>query len=209
VRQVAPLVKDVAEAMDLPALPRFAIEDSDIPNAYTHMRTVVITKGLIDSLDDGEIRAVLAHELQHWRAGDSVTLHFVWAASLPAVLMYKLGSLMARGRFSVGMNTGQMGQRILAFVGWFVAWPAGVLIRWVVIPIIRRSQRECEYRADRAAASIDLAPQMISALQKMSAFEGARTSWEAALSATHPRQSCGSKRSERRVPMTGSTKRRS
>jgi Zn-dependent protease with chaperone function len=172
--------------MNLPALPRFAIEDTDLPNAYTHMRTVVITKGLIQNLDDGEIRAILAHELQHWQAGDAVALHFVWAASLPAVLMYKFGCWMARGKFSIGMSTGQIAQRLLALVGWFVAWPAGTLIRWVLIPTVRRSQRDCEYRADQAAASIGLAPQMISALQKMSAFEGARTSWEAALSATHP-----------------------
>ncbi len=186
VRQLAPLVKDVADAMNLPALPRFAIEDADLPNAYAHMRTVVITKGVFQSLDDGEIRAVLAHELQHWQAGDSVALHFVWAASLPAVLMYKFGCWMARGRSSFGVGTGQITQKVLGLVGWFIAWPAAVLIRWVLIPVVRQSQRRCEYQADQAAAAIGLGPQMASALRKMTALEGARTGWEAALTATHP-----------------------
>jgi Zn-dependent protease with chaperone function len=186
VRQVAPLVKEVAEAMDLPALPRFVMDDSVIPNAYTQMRTVVITKGLLQTLDAGEIRAILAHELQHWQAGDSVALHFVWAASLPAVLVYKFGGWMAGGIHALGGREGTAARTLLGFVGWFVAWPAGVLIRLVLIPTIRGSQRRCEYQADQAAAAIGLAPQMISALHKMSAFESGRTGWEAALSATHP-----------------------
>jgi Zn-dependent protease with chaperone function len=186
VRQLAPLVKDVAEAMDLPALPRFAIDDTVIPNAYAHMRTVVVTKGLLQTLNDGEIRAILAHELQHWQAGDPVAMEFVWAASLPAVLLYKAGIWMTRGRVAVGFSKGQLVQRLAAMVGWFVAWPAFILIRWFLIPVLRVSNRRWEYQADQAAASIGLGPELISALQKLSAFESDRTGWEYALSATHP-----------------------
>jgi Zn-dependent protease with chaperone function len=185
-RQLAPLIKDVAEAMDLPGLPRFAMADVVIPNAWSHMRTIVITKGLLQSLDDGEIRAILAHELEHWRSGFSVTLHFIWAATLPAVLVYKLGVWASRGLTSVGGTEGRTARSFLALAGWFVAWPAYVLIRFVMIPVIRVSQREAEYEADAAAEAIGLAPQLISALRKMSAFESARTGWEAALTATHP-----------------------
>jgi Zn-dependent protease with chaperone function len=172
--------------MDLPALPRFALDETVIPNAYTHMRTIVITKGLLQSLDDGEIKAILAHELQHWQAGDAVALRFVWAASLPAALLYNFGVWLSRGRHAIGVGPGKAGQQILGLVGLFVAWPADILIRLVLIPVIRGSQRACEYRADTAAAQIGLAPQMISALRKMSAFESGRTGWEYALSATHP-----------------------
>jgi Zn-dependent protease with chaperone function len=185
-RQVAPLVKDVAEAMNLPALPRFAIDDVVIPNAWSHMRTIVITKGLLQSLDDGEIRAILAHELQHWQSGDSVALHFVWAASLPIVLMYKFGVWMSGGIHALGGGAGKSIRTLLGFVGWIIAWPAGVMMNMVLIPVVRASQRQAEYDADAAAAAIGLAPQLISALQKLSAFEGSRTGWEQALSATHP-----------------------
>lgn len=186
VRHVAPLVKDVAEAMNLPALPRFAIDDNVIPNAWSHMRTIVISKGLLQSLDDGEIRAILAHELTHWQSGDSVALHFVWAASLPAVLLYKFGTYLAGGIKALGVETGKAARTILGIVGWIIAWPSWILIRLVLIPVISHSSRQSEYQADAGAAAIGLAPELISALRKMSAFEGARTGWEAALAATHP-----------------------
>ena len=186
VRQLAPLVKDVAEAMNLPALPRFAIQDVVIPNAWSHMRTIVVTKGLLQSLDDGEIRAILAHELEHWQSGDSVALHFVWAATLPAILVYKAGVWMSGGMKSLGGTQGKSARTILGIVGWFVAWPAYVLTRMVLTPVVRASQRQAEFDADAAAAHIGLASQLISALRKLSAFESARTGWEAAMSATHP-----------------------
>jgi Zn-dependent protease with chaperone function len=185
VRKVAPLVKDVADAMGLPALPRFAMDDTVIPNAFTHMRTIVLTKGLLQSLDDGEIRAILAHELNHWRSGDSVALHFVWAASLPAVLMYKFG-VWCQGGIPLGGKIGNSGRQLLTIIGWFIAWPSWILIRLVLVPVIRHSQRRAEYAADAAAADIGLSSQMISALTKISAFESGRTGWEETLNATHP-----------------------
>lgn len=186
VRQLAPLVRDVAEAMNLPALPRFAIQDVVIPNAWSHMRTIVVTKGLLQSLDDGEIKAILAHELEHWQSGDSVALHFVWAATLPAVLVYKIGVWMSGGMQSLGGKQGKSARTILGIVGWIVAWPAYVLTRMVLVPVVSASQRQAEFGADAAASRIGLAPQLISGLRKLSAFESARTGWEAALSATHP-----------------------
>jgi Zn-dependent protease with chaperone function len=185
VRKLAPLVKDVADAMDLPALPRFVMDDTVIPNAAAYMRTVVITKGLLQTLDDGEIRAILAHELHHWRSGDSVALHFVWAASLPAVLLYKMG-VWCQGGIPVGGEIGNAGRGLLTIVGWAIAWPSWILIRLVQVPVVRHSQRKAEFAADAAAADIGLSSQLIAALTKMSAFESGRSGWEATLSATHP-----------------------
>jgi Zn-dependent protease with chaperone function len=186
VRRVAPLVKDVAEAMNLPALPRFAMNDVVIPNAGAHMRTIVITKGLLQSLNDGEVRAILAHELHHWEAGDSVALKFVWAASLPIALMYDLGTYLSGGWVTVGGEVGKGIRTIAGLVGWIIAWPAGVLMKLVIVPVVSRRQRDCEYEADAAAAAIGLASELSSALQKMGAFESGRTGWEAAMAATHP-----------------------
>ena len=44
--RVAPVVKRAADAMQLPSLPRFAIAQQVIPNAWTHMRTIVLTTEL-------------------------------------------------------------------------------------------------------------------------------------------------------------------
>lgn len=185
VRRIAPLVKDVADAMDLPALPRFAMHDVVIPNAWSQMRTIVITKGLLQSLDDGELRAILAHELQHWQSGDSVALHFVWAATFPAVLLYNFGTWLA-GSWPTGGQVARAARTVLSILGWLIAWPSWVLIRLVLVPVVSLHQRAYEYEADQAAARIGLASELVSALRKLTAFEGGRTGWEAALSATHP-----------------------
>ena len=185
VRRVAPLVKDVADAMNLPALPRFAMDDVVIPNAWTQMRTIVLTKGLLQSLDDGELRAILAHELQHWQSGDSVALHFVWAAAFPAVILYNIGTWLS-GSWPVGGQVAKAARTVLALVGWIVAWPSWVLIKLLLVPVIAVSQRRYEYEADAAASRIGLASELTSALRKLTAFESGRTGWEAALAATHP-----------------------
>ena len=102
VRRVAPLIREIAEAMELDGLPRFAMADTVIPNAWTHMRTIVITSGLLQTLDDAELRAVLAHELQHWRSGDAVGLHIVWAAAWPIAITYNIGMLIAGNKQGMG-----------------------------------------------------------------------------------------------------------
>jgi Zn-dependent protease with chaperone function len=188
VRRIAWLVKEVSYVLNLPALPRFAMEDSVVPNAWTHMRTIVMTTGLLETLTDEELRAVLAHELEHWRKGDAVGLRFVWAASLPAVLLFNLGTLIS-GRWP--SKEGEAPPRtpaggLLALIGWFIAWPAWVLTKWVVVPLTAKHQRQYEYEADAAVREAGFGVDLASALTKLSAFEGGRTGWERAMTATHP-----------------------
>jgi len=191
-RRIASLVKRVADEMGLPALPRFAMADiPGLPNAWTHMRTVVLTSGLLQMLDDEELEAILAHELHHWRAGDSVGLHVVWACSWPIAMILNLGVRMSQ-RAAPWMaaaspeSTATRARGFLSFLGWALAWPAWMITRFVMIPATAASQRRYEYQADHAAAAIGLARQLISALTKISAFEGGRTGWEASMARTHP-----------------------
>lgn len=176
VRRIAPLVKTVGDSMGLQALPRFGMSDGLAPDAWTHMRTIILTKGLLQTLDDGELSAVLAHELQHWRSGDAVGAHIVQAAAWPVALLYNFGSRLTGGsRFTFG-----------GVFGWFIAWPAWVITRLVLVPLVSHTQRGYEYEADLAAARIGMAAQLASALRKMGAFEGGRSGWEQAMAATHP-----------------------
>ena len=186
VRRVAPLVRDVAEAAMLDGLPRFAMDDSVIPNAWTHMRTIVLTSGLLQTLDDAELRAVLAHELHHWRSGDSVGLHIVWAAGWPIAVTFNVGMLLAGKKAGASAPAPGWMRGFLVILGWAIAWPAWVILKLFVAPAVATTQRGYEYQADAAAARIGYAPAMMSALRKMSAFEGGRTNWEQALTASHP-----------------------
>ena len=56
-------------------LPRLGVIESDAYNALTvgalaGKPRIVVTRGLLDRLDDDELAAVLAHEIAHWRLGD-------------------------------------------------------------------------------------------------------------------------------------------
>ena len=187
VRQVASLVKAAADAMDLPALPRFAIADQVMPNAWTHMRTIVLTTGLLQSLEATELQSVLVHELNHWRSGDSVGLRCVWAASWPVVLVYNL-AVMASGRYPTREGTVRItvSSGVRWIIAWSVGWPSWVMVRLILTPLTAASQRRYEYQADAAAKDVGLASQLASALNKMGMFEAGRTGWEAAMMATHP-----------------------
>jgi Zn-dependent protease with chaperone function len=185
-RRVAPLVKSAADAMGLPlALPRFAMADMYVNNAWAHMRTIVITTGMLSSMTDDEIRAVLAHELAHWASGDVVGLQFVWAAAWPVALIYNLGTFMA-GRTSPSGIQRSSKRGFLAFAGGLIAWPAWVIIKFFITPVISGTQRAYEYQADAASARAGYATALSSALRKMSAQEGGRTGWEQAMAAVHP-----------------------
>ena len=187
VRRVAPVVKRAADAMQLPTLPRFAMAQQVIPNAWTHMRTIVLTTGLLQTLEDDELEAILVHELNHWRNGDAVGLHCVWAASWPVVLLYDLGAVISGSspKSKVGVQV-KISSAFRWIVAWLIAWPAWVMTKVIIAPLMAASQRRYEYEADAAAAGVGLAQPLISALRKMGAFESGRTGWEAAMTATHP-----------------------
>jgi Zn-dependent protease with chaperone function len=190
VRVVAPLVRNVADAMNLDGLPRFAMADLAIPNAWACMRTIVLTKGLIATLTPDELQAILAHELHHWRSGDSVGDRMVWCASLPLVIPVNVGRWLSGAPPQSDLAKSIPGVQIrhgFAFIlGWLIAWPGWLILRYIIAPTMNVRKRDHEYEADAAAAAIGMATPLRSALLKLSAFESGRTGWEQAMAATHP-----------------------
>lgn len=72
----------LAQQADLPT-PRLAVSPSRVPNAFATGRsqaaaTVVVTDGLVETLDDAELRAVLAHELAHVKNSDVAVMSFAY-----------------------------------------------------------------------------------------------------------------------------------
>lgn len=55
--------------------------------ATSNQRMIAVTRGLLDTLDDDEIAAVIAHELAHWRSGDVAFLTLNHALMHTAVLL--------------------------------------------------------------------------------------------------------------------------
>ena len=79
--------------------PTVAVADTDVPNAFAIGRTpgdatIVVTEGLLDTLDDEQIEAVLAHELAHVKNRDVAVMSL-------AYFLPSLTYVVAIGAFTV------------------------------------------------------------------------------------------------------------
>jgi heat shock protein HtpX len=122
---------------------RLSLIDTEVPNVFTVARsplnaTVCVTRGLLDLLDDGELEAVLAHELAHVASRNVVliTLGSVWAAM--AALLVELDR-------SLPHRAGREDQ----------PWPVVVVLSGLLFVIsyvtIQALSRHRQLAADRAA----------------------------------------------------------
>lgn len=80
-------VTRLAAQVDMP-VPDVAIADSSVPNSLAigdlGAGTIVVSRGLVDRLDDAELDAVLAHELVHLKNRDALVMTV--ASFLPALV---------------------------------------------------------------------------------------------------------------------------
>ncbi|MHB8438507.1 MAG: M48 family metalloprotease [Acidimicrobiales bacterium] len=197
-------LEQVASNMGLDTLPLVRIADIPVARAWTHLRTIVVTKGLLNlgHSDDEQLHGVLAHELHHWAQGDSVSLRFVWASALPLALAYDVGhfligypldqsrvrSAAVPGMSAQGPETlGRASRGIITLLGWVLIWPAWLLTK--VIGYVGAAEgRRLESEADHAAAKAGFGDGLREALNTMVPWDGGRTGWENAMMATHPRK---------------------
>jgi Zn-dependent protease with chaperone function len=94
----------LAKQVGVPA-PDVVVADAPRPNSYAVGRrghaTVVVTRPLIDALDDGELDAVLAHELAHVANRDATVMTMAVA---PIRLARTVGVSLDRGIYWAGMS---------------------------------------------------------------------------------------------------------
>lgn len=128
--------------------PRLMLAKIPLPNAFAYGSPiagtrVAVTEGLLKTLDQGEVEAVVGHELGHLRHRDVQTMMFV--SMLPAVAYFIGYSLMMsqmfRGRRDEGSSGALIGIAFMAF-------------SWVLNIFILYLSRLREYYADRHSASI-------------------------------------------------------
>lgn len=126
-------------------VPEVSVVDDTRPNAATVgsgvAGTLFVTTGLLETLPDRELTAVLAHELAHFRHHDAALMTLL---ALPYVLTVGL----LRGSADVGRQR-QDG----AVFGLLLAVP-GLLLTVATLPLAVAFSRVREYAADRAAVAI-------------------------------------------------------
>jgi heat shock protein HtpX len=149
-------VQKIAEKLRI-SMPEVWIYESPDPNAFATGPTknnsmVAVSTGLLNNLNEGEIRAVLAHEMGHVYNGDMFTTTVL--AGLMNTFVYFISRMvyrqMAERNAALGFATYIFLQIILSFLA--------------MIPISWWSRRR-EFAADRFAANTVGKENMISALQ--------------------------------------------
>ena len=157
-------------------MPTLRIADDEALNAFaTGMNpkqySITVTQGLIDSLNDQEIEAVLGHELTHIRNGD---VRMMVVAMVIAGVLGFFGELVFRIFFQNmmwggGRRSGGDGDRkggagiaiVIALAIIVVVWVLSIVIRFAL-------SRQREYLADSGSVELTKNPDaMISALRKI------------------------------------------
>ena len=160
------LVENVSIGAGLPVTPEIRIVDDPAPNAYAaglrpEKSYVGVTTGLLATMPQRELEAVLAHEVAHIRNRDTylMTIALVFAGVIALIADIGFRSLAYGGRSRKGGAI----VVILAIVGFILAPYAALLLR---LSLSRRR----EFLADAGAAEILNDPEaMALALRRLQA----------------------------------------
>jgi heat shock protein HtpX len=141
------VVNDLSKKSNI-GTPKLMLAQIPLPNAFAYGSPIAgtriaVTSGLMKTLDQGEVEAVVGHELGHLRHRDVQLMMFV--SLLPAVAYYIGFSLMLSGMYG-GNQKNQGNGAALGIV--FMAFS------WIMNLFILNLSRVREYYADRHSASI-------------------------------------------------------
>jgi len=147
--KVHQMVSDLSKKSGI-STPKLMLSQIPLPNAFAYGspltgNRVAVTQGLLTKLDDGEVEAVIGHELGHLKHRDVQVMMVV--SFLPALFYYIGYSLMLSGIFGGGEKKNSGGNNALIGIA-FMAFS------WVLTLFTLYLSRLREYYADRHSALI-------------------------------------------------------
>lgn len=146
------IAERLAMQADVP-VPSVYVMESAAPNAFTaglrrDGAVIVVTDALLDSLDDRELEAVIAHEVAHIANRDAGVMTF---ASVPRMI----GETLVSDQSNL-------------YILFFFIWPLGLPLLGVGSILTLALSRYREFAADRGSALLTGRPQdLMSALQRI------------------------------------------
>jgi heat shock protein HtpX len=159
--QLYAIVRELAEANQMP-LPRVYVSEMMQPNAFATGRNpehaaVSVTRGILQLLDERELRGVLAHELSHVANRDILVSSVAAAIGMSITFLARFALFFGGGDDREGNAFGLFG---LLFA-WILAPLAAAIIQMAV-------SRSREYQADESGAILSHDPiALASALRKL------------------------------------------
>ncbi|CAI8153436.1 protease HtpX [Pseudidiomarina mangrovi] len=151
-------------------MPEVAIYDSPEPNAFAtgaskSSSLVAVSTGLMRSMNEDEVEAVLAHEVSHIANGDMVTLTLIQGVVNTFVIFFArvIASLIDNATRS-NSNSGQ-GLGTFAYFG--IVMVLELVFGIVASMIVFWFSRQREFRADAGAAKLAGSHKMIAALKRL------------------------------------------
>lgn len=149
------MIEEMAMKAGIPK-PKVGISEVNVPNAFAFGRTkgdgrICVTRGILRILDEGELKAVLGHELSHINHRDMAVITLV--SAVPLIFYYIFISTLFSG--SRNDNAGIIG----------IAALAGYVIGQIIVLFISRVR---EYYADQGSVELGNPPhELASALYKL------------------------------------------
>jgi heat shock protein HtpX len=163
-------VAELAQAADMPVPRVYWVPGERSPNAFATGRSpskgvVAVTRGLLETLDRRQVRAVLAHELGHIKHRDTLTSAI--AGTMAGAITFMARAMLYSRK-----------KHPLMLVVALVAPLFAVMLRMAV-------SRSREYEADRRAASITEDPEGLAQALEVIAFNAQRKPMQTGNVSTH------------------------
>jgi heat shock protein HtpX len=156
--QLYRIVRELANADNLP-VPQIYVSEMMQPNAFAtgrnpHNAKVAVTKGILQILDERELRGVLAHEMSHVANRDILVSSI--AAAIGTAIVF-----LTRFAFFFGGDDDRGANPIVLLAAWLLAPIAAGIIQMAV-------SRSREYQADESGSYLSRDPDALaSALRKL------------------------------------------
>ncbi|MBX7231834.1 MAG: protease HtpX [Bdellovibrionales bacterium] len=166
-RELVSTVHDLSRTARLPVMPEVGIYESNDINAFAtgpskSKSLVAVSTGLLDRLNQNEIKGVLGHEVAHIANGDMVTMTLVQGV-VNAFVMFLARAIA----FALTMTKSEEGEErqgppLMYFVVQFVLEMFFMVLGSIVVSWFSRYR---EYRADAGGARLAGRQNMIQALE--------------------------------------------